>query len=83
MNDMLSSKTMKLVLITSLLIVGLVVFAALMTVAFGVQIPYVNEGLLALTGNSGIGAARNAYTDAPIRQQQAAAQLPPTAPPPA
>ena len=83
MNDMLSSKTMKLVLITSLLIVGLVVFAALMTVAFGVQIPYVNEGLLALTGNSGIGAARNSYVDGPIRQQQAAAQLPPVAPPPA
>lgn len=74
---------MKLVIITMLLIVVVFVVAAIAEAVFGIHLPFVTETQMALTGNSGIGAARNAYVDAPIRlagSQSSPATLPP--PPP-
>ena len=72
MEQMLASKTMRLVLLTMLAILGVFIIAVVATAAFDVRVPYVSEVLAALTGNSGIGAARNAYVDAPIRRDQSA-----------
>lgn len=66
----MASKTMRLVLLTMLAILVVFVVAAVAE-ALGIRVPYVSEVLAALTGNSGIGAARNAYVDAPIRREQA------------
>ena len=68
MNDLASSKTMKLILITMGLIVALFLFAAVMLAAFDVRVPYVSEVLAALTGNAGLGTARNVISDAPARR---------------
>ena len=78
---LLSSKTMKLVLLTMVVIVGVFVFAAILEAVFNVRVPYVAEALAAITGNSGIGAARNAYVDGPMRQQQNQAGYNPPPPP--
>lgn len=67
-----SSKTMRLVLITAGLIVLVFVVAAVAEVAFGARVPYVAEVMAALTGNTGIGTARNMYTDSKLRVQEQA-----------
>ena len=66
--DLASSKTMKLILITMGLIVALFLFAALMEAVFEVHVPYVSEVLAALTGNAGLGTARNVISDSPARR---------------
>ena len=75
---LLSSKTMRLVLVTMGLIVVIFVAAAAATVLFDVQLPYVTDAFYALTGQAGIGAARNAYVDGPRRLEadRQAYQLP-------
>ena len=73
MTQLLESKTMRLVLLTMLMIVAIFTLSAILDAAFGVRVPYVSETFAALTGNSGIGAARNAYVDGPIRRDAAAA----------
>ena len=72
MSDLLESKTMKLVLLTLGAVLLVFLVAVVAEAVFGVRIPYVAETFAALTGNTGIGAARNAYVDAPIRQANAA-----------
>ena len=79
-SSLLSSKTMRLVLITMALIVSVFLAAAVLEAVFQVHVPYVGETFAALTGNSGIGAARNAYVDGPLRA--AMAQPRPGLPPP-
>lgn len=81
MDAMMGSKTMKLVLLTAAAILLVFLVAALASAVLQINIPYVGETMAALTGNSGIGAARNAYVDAPARR---ANNMPdaPAAPPP-
>ena len=65
--DLASSKTMRLILVTMGLIVALVVFSAIMA-AIGVHVPYVSEAMAGLTGNAGLGTARNVISDSPARR---------------
>ena len=67
MSDLMSSKTMRLILITMGLIIALVVFSAIMEAA-GVRVPYVSEAIAGITGNAGLGTARNVISDSPVRR---------------
>ena len=58
---------MRLILITMSLIIALVVFSAVMG-AFGIHVPYVSEAIAGLTGNAGLGTARNVISDSPVRR---------------
>lgn len=70
-SSLLASKTMKLCLLAMGCVVLIFVVAALAEAVFGARLPYVSETFAAITGNTGIGAARNAFTDAPIRRDSA------------
>jgi hypothetical protein len=62
-----ASKTMRLVLLTAAAILAVFIVAAIAEAVFDVRVPYVGEVLAALTGNTGIGTARNIYTDSKLR----------------
>lgn len=71
---------MRLVLITMGIILTIFLVSSALAAFADIRVPYVSETFAALTGNSGIGVARNAFVDGPIRQEQARASfaLPPS-----
>lgn len=69
----MESKTMQLCLIAIGAVVLIFVLASVAAILLDVNLPYVTEVISAITGNTGIGAARNAYVDGPIRRDNAAA----------
>ena len=67
MDSLSSSKTMKLLLIGMGMCLLVFLLAALLSAAFHVTLPFVSETFTAITAQTGIGAARNAYVDRDAR----------------
>lgn len=68
----MQSKTMQLCLIAIAAVLLIFLVASAAAVLLDVNLPYVTEVISAITGNTGIGAARNAFVDGPIRRENAA-----------
>ena len=67
MDSLASSKTMKLILIGIGVCMAIFVLAAIAQALFNITLPFVTETFTAITAQTGIGTARNAYVDRDAR----------------